>query len=516
MTTICKLLQPLFLVSVFLFDSFSLTTSSFAAPPNILFVFSDDHTCQAIDAYGGTFGATPNIDRLASDGMRFDRCYVTNSICGPSRACILTGKYSHKNGFFTNFDRFDSSQRTFVTQLQDAGYETAIVGKWHLTSDPVGFDHWEVLPGQGRYYSPVFRSKTGKEVEPGYVTDIITEKSINWLRERSHPQRPFLLMVQHKAPHRTWQPGPGQLHMFQSADFDEPESLFDNYENRSDAPRRATMRIGAHMRPAKDLQLFEMDSKYAIGLFKLMSDEAELAWRKAYEEENDQYFADPPTGDDKTRWNYQRYLRNYLRCAAGIDDSLGKLMDYLKDNNLDDNTIIVYASDQGFYLGEHGWYDKRFMYEQSLRMPFIVRWPGVTAPGTHSDAIVSNVDFAETFLDMAGLPVPEDMQGQSLRPLLAGEKPANWRDAFYYHFYEGPPRVHTVDEHYGVTDGRHKLIHFYKLNQWELYDLEKTPDEMRSVYGEPDYKSVQQSLVNELGKLREQLGVESNQPIVEN
>lgn len=511
MTTACRLLQTLFIIGVFTFEILSLTASLCAAPPNILFIFSDDHTCQAIGAYGASLGATPNIDRLASHGMRFDRCYVTNSICGPSRACILTGKYSHKNGFFTNSDRFDSSQRTFVTQMQDAGYETAIIGKWHLTSDPVGFDHWEVLPGQGRYYSPVFRSKFGKGVEQGYVTDIITEKSIDWLRKRRHSQRPFMLMVQHKAPHRTWQPGPSQLDLFQSTEFDEPETLFDDYENRSDAPRRATMRIGEHMRPAKDLQLFPMEGRYAKSLFALMSDEAELAWRDAFAEENDQYFANPPTGNEKTLWNYQRYMRNYLRCAAGVDDSVGKLMGFLKDNTLDGNTIIVYASDQGFYLGEHGWYDKRFMYEQTLQTPLIVHWPEVTAPGSHSDAIVSNLDFAETFLDMAGLPVPDDMQGQSLRPLLAGEKPATWRDSFYYHFYEGPPRVHTVDEHYGVTDGRHKLIHFYKLDQWELYDLEKTPNEMRSVYGEPDYQSVQQYLVSELARLRKQLEVHSNQ-----
>ncbi len=488
----------------------SLAAEALASPPNILFIFSDDHAFQAVGAYGSKINQTPNIDRIASQGMRFDRCYVTNSICGPSRACILTGKYSHKNGFCTNSQRFDTSQPTFAGLLQDVGYQTALIGKWHLSSDPVGFDHWDILPGQGRYYSPEFITPNGRNVEKGYVTDVITEKSLAWLKNERRPDRPFVLMMQHKAPHRSWEPGPDHVGDFQGETLPEPETLFDDYTNRSDAARRATMRIAKHLQPDSDLMVFSPSDPHGQRLFGLMTGRAQEAWREAFDQENARYLADPPTGDAKTRWNYQRYIKNYLRCVARVDDSVGRMLDYLDEAGLAENTMVVYCSDQGFYLGEHGWYDKRFMYEQSLRTPLLVRWPGVVKEGSVCEAIASNVDFAETFLDIAGEPVPSGMQGQSLAPLLRGQTPDDWRKCFYYHYYEGPPAVHTVAEHYGVTNGRHKLIHFYKLNQWELFDLENDPHEMRSVYDDPAYAAVRERMEQELNRLRTELEVTTN------
>jgi arylsulfatase A-like enzyme len=488
----------------------AVTRVTYAAPPNIVFIFADDHAYQAIGAYGSKINQTPHIDRLAAEGMRFDKCYVTNSICGPSRACILTGKYSHKNGFCTNKQRFDGSQPTFAKIMQDAGYQTAVIGKWHLVSEPQGFDHWDVLPGQGRYYSPVFLSPEGREIKPGYVTDVITEKSLAWLKEGRDARRPFVLMMQHKAPHRSWEPGPDHVTDLGDKTVPEPETLFDDYQNRSDAPARATMRIADHMRPSFDLMVYGPNTPREKSFFNLLTQRAQREWKKAFYEENAEYLADPPTGKEKTRWNYQRYIKNYLRCVADVDDSVGQMLDYLDESGMADNTIVIYCSDQGFYLGEHGWYDKRFMYEQSLRTPLVVRWPGVVEAGSICDQIASNVDFAQTFLDAAGLETPDDMQGRSLLPLLRGERPDDWRQSFYYHYYEGPPAVHTVDEHYGVTNGRHKLIHFYKIDQWELFDLEKDPNEMRSVYDDPAYAEVQQKILKELQRLRVELGVKNN------
>ncbi|QDU89015.1 Arylsulfatase [Pirellulimonas nuda] len=478
-----------------------------AAPPNIVFIFSDDHAFQAVGAYGSNINQTPNIDRIANSGMRFDRCYVTNSICGPSRACILTGKYSHKNGFRTNNDRFDASQPTFAKQMQGAGYQTAMIGKWHLVSDPVGFDHWDILPGQGRYYSPEFITPAGRNVEQGYVTDVITDKALAWLKNDRQSDRPFVLMMQHKAPHRSWEPGPEHVGDGKGKTIPEPETLFDDYQNRSDAARTATMRISQNMNPASDLMVFTPDSPRGKKFFKLTPEGTQQAWSDAYSEENAAYMADPPVGDAKTRWNYQRYLRNYLACVARVDDSVGRVLDYLDQSGLAENTIVIYCSDQGFYLGEHGWYDKRFMYEQSLRTPLLVRWPGVVEPGSVCEQIASNVDLAETFLDAAGLPIPKDMQGRSLTPLLQGETPDDWRKTFYYHYYEGPPAVHTVEQHCGVTDGRYKLIHFYTIGQWELFDLQEDPNEIRSVYDDPAYAGHQERLKKELKRLQTELEV---------
>lgn len=481
--------------------------------PNILFIFSDDHAYQAISAYGSKLNETPQIDRIANDGMRFDRCVVTNSICGPSRACILTGKYSHKNGFYKNGNKFNGDQQTFPKLLRQAGYQTAIVGKWHLASTPTGFDFWKVLPGQGRYYSPKFRTPDGQITEQGYVTDVITNEAIEWLDDGRDSSKPFMLMLQHKAPHREWQPGPDHVADFNGRQIPEPTTLFDDYSHRADAASNATMRIADHMRPMEDMKLWPQGAKYAERQLALMSPETRKAWQAAYANENRAYMKDPPTGEEKTRWNYQRYIKDYLRCIASVDDSVGRVLDYLDENDLIENTVVIYSSDQGFYLGEHGWYDKRFMYEQSFRTPLLVRWPGVVAAGSVEKRLVSNLDFAETFLDIAGTDVPDDMQGASLKPLLQKEPADNWRDAFYYHYYEGPPAEHTVARHYGIATDRYKLIYYYDLDQWELFDLQDDPDELMSVFNDPHYAEVRAELEIKLVELRTELEVESNDPL---
>ena len=478
-----------------------------ADQPNIIFIFADDLAYQAISAYGSTINQTPHLDRLANEGVRFDRCYVTNSICGPSRACILTGKYSHLNGFRTNRDTFEGHQQTFPKLLQQAGYQTAIIGKWHLVSEPTGFDFWQILPGQGRYYSPQFITSQGRLTVPGYVTSVITDRAIQWLREERDAKRPFMLMVQHKAPHREWSPAPAHVRDFAGETLPEPKTLFDDYKNRADAARQATMRIATNMKLDSDLKLYDPTSPYGRQMLGLMSEAERKTWLDAYAAENEAFRANPPEGQDLVRWKYQRYVKDYLRTVRSVDDSVGQLLAYLEESSLADNTVVVFASDQGFYLGEHGWFDKRFMYEQSLRTPFIVRWPGTAQAGEVDNHIVSNLDFAETFLDLAGAAVPADMQGHSLVPLLRGGSPEDWRKSFYYQYYEGPPAEHTVAEHYGVTDGRYKLIHFYKLDQWELFDLKDDPDELRSVYGQAEYATVQSRMLAELRRLQSDLKV---------
>ena len=479
--------------------------------PNILFIFSDDHAYQAVSAYGSGLNQTPNIDRLATEGVRFDRCYVTNSLCGPSRACILTGKYNHKNGFCTNRDVFDNRQMTFPTLLQQSGYQTAIIGKWHLITEPKGFDHWEVLPGQGRYYSPQFDTAEGRVSEPGYVADVITGKALHWLEERDQ-DRPFMLMVQHKSPHREWSPSPKHVDQLADVQIPEPKTLFDDYGNRADAAKQATMRIADDMRLKEDLKIYDPESNYGRMMTGRMSDAEKAAWLDAYKKVNDEFADAKLEGDALVRWKYQRYMKDYLNTVQSVDDSVGELLDYLEKSGLADNTVVIYASDNGFYLGEHGWFDKRFMYEQSLKVPFLVRWPNVAKAGSVDERIVSNVDFAQTFLEMAGVEAPADMQGRSLVSLLKGENPEDWRKSFYYQYYEGPPAEHSVAEHYGVTDGRYKLIHYHKLNQWELFDLVNDPDEMQSVYGQPDYAVHRQRLTDELKRLRSELEVTADAP----
>lgn len=498
-----------------------LQSAATAEQPNIVFIFSDDHAYQAISAYGSELTTTPNIDRIAKEGMRFDRCYVTNSICGPSRACILTGKYSHKNGFYENSQEFDNSQLTFPKLLQQAGYQTAIVGKWHLGHEtrPQGFDHWNLIKGQGYYYQSKFMGPLGETQHVGYTTDLVTRYTLQWLNEGRDPEKPFLLMMQHKAPHRPWDPGLDHINDFADHEFPEPETLFDDYENRASAAHDATMRISDHMNTrAADLKAWNQDDQNppnATGdrnwFYGKMTVGQKAKFKPAIDRKNQKFYEEHLEGKELVRWKYQRYLQDYLACAAGVDDSVGTLLDYLDEQGLAENTIVIYSSDQGFYLGEHGWFDKRFMYEQSLRTPLIVRWPGKVEEGSVNDSIVSNLDFAETFLNIAGAEIPEEMQGRSIVPILEGAEPADWRKSFYYHYYEG--RGHNVAEHYGVTNGRLKLIHYYKLDEWELFDLEADPDEMNSVYGKAEYADRQAAMEEELQRLRAELEVTSNDPL---
>ena len=467
-----------------------------AQRPNILFIFSDDHAYQAVSAYGYGLNHTPNIDKIGREGMRFDRCLTTNSLCGPSRACVLTGKYSHINGFYDNStSRFDGSQVTFPKLFQAAGYQTAIVGKWHLVSDPTGFDTWDILPGQGVYYNPDMIRNGTKLKRQGYVTDIITDQALEWLKGRD-PSKPFLLMCQHKAPHRDWEPALKNLHHFDGVTFPEPSTLFDDYSGRGKGEREQDMMIRSTM-TAGDLKLVPPGGLTPV---------QRKVWDAYYDPLNAEFKEQQLQGDDLVRWKYQRYMHDYLSTIDSIDESVGKLLDYLKKNGLDKNTIVVYSSDQGFYLGEHGWFDKRWIFEESLRTPLLIRWPGVTRPGSVNHDIVSNLDFAETFLDAAGLTVPAEMQGRSMRPVLAGKTPTDWRTGFYYHYYEHPAE-HNVPRQYGVITARYKLVYFYEpqYNYWELFDLKKDPHEMKSVYGTREYAKVQADLTAQLARLRIEL-----------
>lgn len=481
---------------------------SAAKQPNIVFVFSDDHATQAISAYGGILAdvaPTPHLDKLADSGMRFTRCLVTNSICGPSRATILTGKYSHLNGFLVNEGmQFDGAQQTFPKILRGIGYQTAVIGKWHLGSEPTGFDHWEVLPGQGNYYNPDFRTSQGTHRETGYVTDIITRKAKTWLSEQRDESKPFILMVQHKSPHRNWAPAPEYLSEFDGVNLPEPDTLFDSYEGRGGAARDQDMSIEKTMDMANDLKIDALDKtrRFTLQTLDRMTPEQRKAWMAAYGAKNQAFLDADLKGKDLIRWKYQRYLKDYLRCIKSVDDSVGELQAYLKQLGLDENTVFVYSSDQGFYLGEHGWFDKRFMYDESYRTPLIASWPGVIKPGSVNSDLVSNLDFAETFLDIAGAKIPKAMQGASLVDIMKGKRPRNWRSTHYYHYYEYPG-WHMVQRHEGVYDGRYKLMNFYDLKEWELYDLSTDPKEMKNEYNNPEYAKIVARMHRELDSSRD-------------
>lgn len=476
-----------------------------AKRPNIVFIFSDDHGYQAISAYNDPrhLNETPNIDRLAKEGMRFDRCLVPNSICGPSRATVLTGKYSHLNGFFNNTsNKFDGSQMTMPKLMQAAGYQTAMIGKWHLVTDPTGFDFWQILPGQGVYYNPPM-IRNGQRIKlDGYVTDIITDTAIDWMKNRDK-SKPFLLMCHQKAPHREWEPNLKYLDADGDRKYAEPETLFDDYSGRGKAEHEQDMMIKQTMND-KDMKLVPPPQ---------LTPEQRKAWDAYYGPRNEAYRKANLKGDDLTHWRYQRYMHDYLACIKSVDESVGRILKYLEDEGLADNTIVVYSSDQGFYLGEHGWFDKRWIFEESLRTPLLIRWPGVTKPGSVNKDMVSNVDFAETFLEAAGAPVPTEMQGHSLVSVLHGQTPSDWRKSFYYHYYEHPA-VHQVARHYGVVADRYKLVHFYEpeFNYWELFDLEKDPHELHSVYDHTEYADVQKKLEAELTRLRVELKVPEQDP----
>jgi len=440
-----------------------------APRPNVVFVMSDDHAAHAISAYGSRVNETPNLDRLAREGTLFRNTFATNSICTPSRAAILTGAYSHRNGVPV-FNRFDGSQTTVAKLLQAAGYHTGMIGKWHLGSDPTGFDRWEILPGQGVYHDPVLYTAAGETTYRGrYVTDVITDLGIDFIRERPK-DRPFFLMLHHKAPHREWTPDEKHRRMFEGRSIPEPPTLWDDYATRTDALHENRQRVADDLTP-RDLK------------------------------------REPPAGlegKDLTRWKYQRYMQDYLACVQSIDDNVGRLLDFLKESGLERDTIVVYTSDQGFFLGDHGLFDKRFMYEESLRMPFLVRWPAAVRPGSTAEAMALNVDFAPTFLEAAGVTVPATMQGRSLLPILRGETPADWRTAIYYRYYHDPGH-HNTRAHYGVRTATHKLIYFWKKDQWELFDLRSDPAELRNLYGQPGQEGITAELKATLGRLRKEL-----------
>lgn len=479
--------------------------------PNIIYIMSDDHAYQAVSAYGGILkelAATPNIDRIAREGIRFDRCLVTNSISGPCRAVILTGKYSHLNGFVKNEGQapFDGSQQTFPKLLQKAGYSTAIIGKWHLISDPTGFDHWEILPGQGSYYNPEFISKDGRHVEKGYVTELITDKCIDWIKENKDSGKPFMLMMHHKAPHREWQPGPNELALYRNVKFPEPATLFDDYSNRGIAEKTQDMTISKTMRLQEDLKLYSDKSRMkSTGLSRM--DSVQMAtWNNVYDPIINEFYKANLTGNDLIRYKYQRYLQDYLACIAAVDKSVGEVLSYLKETGLDKNTVVIYTSDQGFYLGEHGWFDKRWMFEESYRTPLVMRWPGVIRSGSVNKDMVSNIDLPETFLKIAGADVPDDMQGRSMVPILKGKTPSNWRKEHYYHYYEYPGS-HMVKRHYGMSTERYKIMHYYyDIDEWEMFDLKADPQEMKNVYNDPTYTSVRKNLHKKLQKLMKKYG----------
>lgn len=489
----CFLLFFVLPVSTQSFAQIATPENKKSSRPNIIFIMSDDHAYQAISAYGYGLNNTPNIDKLAKNGMLFTHAFVNNSLCAPSRASIISGKYSNTSSVKKIGDVFDGNQTTFPRQLQRAGYQTAFVGKWHLYSYPTGFDYWNMLPNQGDYYQPDFIGQNGDTVRmQGYVTNLITDDAIRWMSERDK-SRPFCILVWNKAPHRNWMPEVKYLNEFDSVKIPEPTTLFDDYATRTKAVYEQKMEIGKWLAPNYDLKL-EMypdgtqrydDSWSAI--FSRLNPAEQGAYLNAYKPENDALRAANMTGRDLVRWKYQRYAKDYLRTIQTVDDNVGRITAYLEQQHLDSNTIVVYTSDQGFYVGEHGWFDKRFMYRESFRTPLIVSWPGVIRPNAVSGAPVMNLDIGETFLDAAGVEIPSDMQGKSFLPILKGETPAGWRKYVYYHYYESGGE-HNVAKHVGVRSDRYKLIYFYENDQWEFYDLNKDPGELNNVYGKLSYK----------------------------
>jgi arylsulfatase A-like enzyme len=488
-------------------------------PPNIIFIMSDDHAERAISCYGSDLIKTPGIDRIAREGIRFENSFVTNSICGPSRATLLTGKYSHLNGFRDNRDTFDGSQMTFPKLLQKAGYQTAIVGKWHLKTEPTGFDHWQILKGQGQYYNPSFNENGNQIQYTGYTTDLITDKAIDMLGQLG-TEKPFCLLVHHKAPHRNWMPNLKHLDTFKE-DLPQPKTLKDDYKGRK-AAEAADMRID-DMFLSFDFKLHEETIGQETGsggqkafasrvienwenTYGRFNDEQKALWDAHYDKINAEFKALKLEGDELLNWKYQHYIKDYLRCILSLDENIDRLLDHLDDQGLAENTIVIYTSDQGFYLGEHGWYDKRFMYEESLGMPLVMRYPREIQAGQVSKQMVMNLDFAPTFLDYAGVSAPPDMQGHSLRGLVRGQDAESWRESIYYHYYEHPHGWHNVRRHYGVRNQRYKLIHFYVEDDWELFDLQKDPNEMDNVFASPAYAEVVEEMKQELTRLQKQYG----------
>ncbi|MEK9612847.1 MAG: sulfatase [Flavobacteriaceae bacterium] len=508
----------IYIPAILLFASCS---QSETTPPNIVFIMSDDHAFQAISAYGYGLNNTPNIDRIAQEGALFKKGFVTNSICAPSRAVMLTGKHSFVNGKVDNIQDFNWDQDNFAKQLQNNGYQTALIGKIHLRGLPQGFDYSAVLPGQGHYYNPDFIIDGVSKRIQGYVTTITTKLSLDWLKNKRDKTKPFVLLYHQKAPHRNWKAEEKYLTLFDDKTFDPPANFFDTYENRGTAAKTQEMLIaaseeqitnahgnGGHGRWGHDFKMLTDPFGNNTGFeneLKRFTPEQKEAWLSAYTPKNQAMKAANLKGKELALWKFNRYLKDYLRTIQSVDDGVGEILDYLDQEGLTENTLVVYTSDQGFYLGEHGWFDKRFMYEESLRTPLLMRYPKEIPAGTVVEEMVQNLDFAPTFLDYANVAKPTELQGESFRELVA-KKTTQWRDAIYYTYYEYPS-VHMVKRHYGIRTERYKLMHFYyDIDEWELYDLEKDPSEMVNVYNNPEYQTVQEELHNRLSELRTQYG----------
>lgn len=473
-------------------------------PLNIVYIMSDDHSFQTMSCYDKRFIKTPHLDRLANEGVKFTNSFVCNSLSGPSRAAMLTGKHSHKNGYTDNTSNtiFDGSQKTMQQMLQKGGYQTAIVGKWHLGGTPTCFDYWKILPGQGDYYNPDFITPTGRERHEGYVTNVITDMSIDWLRKDRDTTKPFCLIVHHKAIHRTWMADTADLALFEDQTFELPSNFWDDYQGRVAAGKQE-MSIDKDMKLIYDLKMqddevsdiYNDKSKATCGR---MNPAQRAAWDRHYQPIIKEFKAAKLTGKELAEWKYQRYMKDYLKTVKSLDDNVGRLVAELEKEGLLDNTLIVYTSDQGFYMGEHGWFDKRFMYEESMRTPLIMRLPKGFDRRGDIPQMVQNIDYAPTLLDLAGVSVPADMQGVSVLPLLKGKNPSDWRKSLYYHFYEYPAE-HAVCRHYGVRGERYKLIHFYNnINEWELFDLKTDPMEMNNLYGKPGMEKITKKMRAEL------------------
>jgi arylsulfatase A-like enzyme len=484
--------------------------------PNIIYIMSDDHDADAISAYGSKLITTPNIDRIANEGMLFQRAFVGNSICGPARATLLTGQHSHKNGMKDNRTRFDGSQLTMPKLFQQNGYQTAIVGKWHLHTYPTGFDYWKILPGQGLYYQPRLIQMNGDTTTyPGYATEVITNEAIDWLQHKREINKPFLLLLHHKAPHRYFFPSPKNIEAFKNKTFPEPATLYADTTGRGSAWKLQTMSILHDMKLSSDLKV---DPVYLMDIPWLKPDSAEVAYYNSIfnripvadrQKIKDIYAVrgkilqeQRPQGNALLKLKYQWYMQDYLATAASVDEGVGKLLDYLDNSGLTQNTLIVYTSDQGFYLGQNGWFDKRWMYDVSMRTPLMARWPGHIQPRTKNNTMVQNIDYAPTFLDVAGISIPASMQGISLKPILKDTRVKVSRNSLYYHFYEYNAD-HTVLQHLGVRTDRYKLIYFYTVHEWQLYDLKNDPTEQKNLIADKKYADVLVNMKKELLRLRD-------------